>query len=59
MDIDNVDDTSSTAVETGDLSALMNADAAAKAGATGGAADNDGDNTGGITTARELATVAN
>jgi prefoldin subunit 5 len=58
MDIDNVDVVGTDAVEVGNLSTLMNADAAAKAGATGAAADNDGDNTGGVTTARELATIA-
>jgi len=58
MDIDNTDVVGTSTVEVGDLSTLMNADAAAKAGATGAAADNDGDNTGGVTTARELATIA-
>ena len=58
MDIDNVDVVGTDAVEVGNLSTLMNADTAAKNGATGAAEDNDGDNTGGITTARELATVA-
>ena len=58
MDIDNVDVVGTDAVEVGNLSTLMNADTAAKNGATGAAEDNDGDNTGGITTARELATIA-
>lgn len=57
MDIDNVDVVGTAAVETGNLSTLMQADAAAIAGATGAAADNDGDNVGGITSHRELATV--
>ena len=34
MDIDNVDVVGTTAVETGNLSTLMNADTASKAGAT-------------------------
>ena len=58
MDIDNVDVVGTDAVEVGNLSTLMNADTAAKNGATGAAEDNDGDNTGGVTTARELATIA-
>ena len=42
------------------LSSLMQADTAATAGATGTASDNDNDGAtgGGITTGRELATVA-
>ena len=59
MDIDNVDVVGTTAVETGDLSALMNADAASKAGATGTAGDEDSDNAGGVTSHRELATITN
>ena len=59
MDIDNVDVVGTTAVETGDLSTLMNADAASKAGATGTAGDEDSDNAGGVTSHRELATVTN
>ena len=58
MDIDNVDVVGTTAVETGNLSTLMNGDAASKAGATGTAGDEDSDNAGGVTSHRELATVA-
>ena len=58
IDLDNTDEVGTTAVETGDLSDLMNADTAAKAGASGGAADDDCDNAGGVTSHRELALVA-
>ena len=58
MDIDNVDVVGTTAVETGNLSTLMNADTASKAGATGTAGDEDSDNAGGVTSHRELATIA-
>jgi hypothetical protein len=59
MDIDETDNTATTAVEKVTLQSLMAADTAARAGATGSAADNDNDNaaTLGVGTARELATV--
>jgi len=57
MDIDNTDVVGTTAVEVGNLSTLMNADAASKAGATGTAGDEDSDNAGGVTSHRELATI--
>ena len=59
IDLDNVDDTTTSAKETGNLSAIMNGDTNARDGATGAPGDND--NTGdvtGVNSARELATVA-
>jgi len=62
MDLDEVDDLGSATVtnEKVTLSSLMNATegAAAVAGASGSAADNDGDGAGGVTSHRELATIA-
>ena len=57
MDLDEVPNSAGTKVT---LSSLMQADTAATAGATGTASDNDNDGAagGGITTGRELATVA-
>jgi hypothetical protein len=57
MDLDEVPNAAGTKVT---LSSLMQADTAATAGATGTASDNDNDGAagGGITTGRELATVA-
>jgi hypothetical protein len=59
MDIDETDNTATTAVEKVTLQSLMAADTAATAGATGSGADDDNDNaaTLGVGTARELATV--
>ena len=60
MDIDKIDIVGTATVETGLLSAEMNGagGAPAIAGATATAADNDGDAAGGVTSHRELATVA-
>ena len=60
IDLDEVDNTSTSTAEKVTLQSLMLADTAATAGATGTAADNDNDGaaTTGVGTARELATIA-